>query len=68
MLLLCGLGFPVCGLGSLMVVGDAYGHECRRSVVVVCLVLGHVIGVLSSSRVIGASSRGSAPGCSVEMV
>ena len=32
------------------------------------LILVVLIGVLSSSRVIGASSRGSAPGCSVEMV
>ena len=32
------------------------------------LVLGHVIGVLSSSRVVDASGGRSGPGCSVKVV
>ena len=70
-LFLCRLGLSVRGfshLGSLMVVRDAYGHECWRSVVAVCLMLGHVIGVLSSSRVVSASGHRSASGRPVEMV
>ena len=70
-LFLCRLGLPVRGfshLGSLMVVRDAYGHECWRSVVAVCLMLGHVIGVLSSSRIISASGHRSASSRPVEMV
>ncbi len=33
-----------------------------------CLVLGHVVGVLSSSRVVGASGGRSVSGCSVKVV
>ncbi len=54
-------------VGSMVLVGDAQGHECWRSVVVVCVVSGLVVGVLSVSRVVCASGGRSVPGCSVEV-